>query len=407
MTIDKDTRARRGQGSVAWIESKGRYRISVPRRDRPNDPIREWSPGPQTPQAEQVAQDRRVAILAARNAGQVAVASGSGTVAEWLDEWIALQTGKDPKTIAEYRGRVDLYLVPTLGRYRLKTLKPADIARAYDRLRLPRGERPAPRDRRPSRVDYLSETSIRLAHKTLVAALNVAMRMDPPRILSNPAELISVGNDQPEIEPPTIDQVDAMLADLAERSDPMLAYYLAARWSGARQGELAGLRRSDVDPESHTLTFRRQVPTVADGRRRGLKAGRARSVVVPRFVIDAILAQPVHHRSPLAFHRPDGSPLTHNLGGGHFLRLTTRLDLRPSNGADLDHFRPHDLRHAFATMMREAGGMDALVAQAMGHASVTMLERYSHIVPRRGGRAYQLVVTSLGADDARDFYGIR
>lgn len=407
MKATNDTRARRGDGSVAWIASKGRYRISVPRRDRPGEPIREWSAGPECPAQEKIAQDRRIAILAERNAGGGYVAA-SGTVAEWLDEWMGLQTGKPASTVRAYRTRIDLYLVPTLGRYRLKDLDAPQIARAYDRLRLPADQRPAPRDGRKVRREMLSESTIQAAHKVLVAALNDAMRANPPRIRSNPAERLTVQNDAPEIEPPTIDQVVAIMAELSRTADPYYAFYQAARWSGARQGELFGLRRSDVDPVGRTLTFRRQ-NAVDGGRRRGLKAGRTRTVVVPQYVVDAILDQPIHARSPLAFTRADGSglPLTQGVMRGHFDRLTERLDIRPPHGADLDHFRLHDIRHAFATMMRQAGAIDALLAAAMGHSSVTMLERYSHIRVVRGGQAYQLVVGSLTADDARDYYGIR
>jgi len=400
---------RRGQGSTAWIASKGRYRISVPRLDRPDDPIREWFPGPQSPAQFDRADARRIEILAHRNAGGSTVV-GTGSVAEWLDEWLARQDG--PKVRA-YRSRIDLYLVPALGRKRLKDLGAPDIRKAYARLRLPADQRPRPRDGRAPRVELLSESTILAVHKVLSAALNDARREDPPLIKSNPCELVDVIADDPEIQPPTIDQVDAMLGDLAARDDAYLPLYLAMRWSGARQGELFGLLRDDVSRQDRTLTFRRQLADAPDQhgrvRRRRLKAGRTRTVVVPQFVVDAILDQPVHHRSPLAFTRADGTgrPMTQGVLKGHFDRLVSRLGICPPHGADLDHFRPHDFRHAFATMMREAGADDHRIQAAMGHASVTMLERYSHIVPRRGGQAYQLVVGALGADDARDFYGIR
>jgi integrase len=401
-----ETRARRGQGSVAWIESKGRYRISVPRRDRPGEPIREWFAGPESPARRAAAEDRRIEMLADRNAGGSVAASG--TVAEWLDEWMGLQSGKPDTTIRAYRSRVDLYLVPTLGRYQLRNLKATDIARAFDKLRLPADQRPRPRDGRAIRGRVLSESTIQAAHKVLTAALNDAMRTDPPRIRTNPAEQVRVQDDAPEIEPPTIAQVVAIMSHLSQTADPYYAFYQAARWSGARQGELFGLRRSDVDRNERTLTFRRQVQRT-EGRRRGLKAGRTRSVVVPQYVVDAILDQPIHQRSPYAFTRADGTgrPLTQGVMRGHFDRMLARLGICPPPGADLDHFRLHDLRHAFATMLREAGAIDALLAAAMGHSSVTMLERYSHIRVRRGGQAFRLVVDSLGAEDARDYYGIR
>lgn len=41
--------------------------------------------------------------------------------------------------------------------------------------------------------------------------------------------------------------------------------------------------------------------------------------------------------------------------------------------------RPHALRHTAATLMRQAGIADRLAMEQLGHSSLTMLQRYSHI----------------------------
>lgn len=388
------TRRRKGDGSVTWIARRGQYRVRVPQRDRPGSPIERWSPGPETPAQERAAHALRNSLIADRDIGGP-VLDRTLTVGQWLDEWMGLQAGKRPETVRAYRARIDLYLIPALGRYRLADLDGPHIQRAYDRLR----QRPGQRRER------LSESTILAAHKVLTAALNDARKANPPRIATNPAERVTVRDASPEIEPPTIDQV-ATLIDSLDPADPMRAYYLVAYWSGARQGEIAGLRHSDVDPDARTLTYRRQADH-ATGRGRRLKAGGGRTVVIPQDVVDAIAALPRHASSPLVFHQADGRALSQSIIHGHFQRACAALDLTPPTGSDLDHFRPHDLRHAFATLMRQAGAADVFLMGALGHASTKQLDRYSHVRPTRGGQAYYLVLGSLGAADARDWYGIR
>jgi integrase len=392
------TRARKGSGSVTWIAARGQYRVRVPRQDRPGSPYDQWSPGPESPAARKVADDLRIATLADLARG-VPIIDRTRTVGAWLDEWLANQSGKKPQTVRAYRQRVEWYLMPFLDRVRLADLAPHHIQSAYQRLRTDG----SPRGRGP-----VSETTIGLAHKVLIAALNDARRADPPLVATNQAERVTVRHDSPDIEPPTIDQVQR-LVDVLDPTDQMRPFYLVAFWTGARQGEIFGLRWSDVDADGRTLAYRKQAPQRGDGERtrRPLKAGRPRTIVVPQVVIDALDALPRHPTSTLVFHTSTGKPLNQRNVKRHFDDAQARAAIAPPQGADLDHFRLHDLRHAWATTMLSAGATAVLVQGLGGWSSLDMLDRYGHVRPQRGGRAYQLVVDALGADDARDFYGIR
>ena len=44
-------------------------------------------------------------------------------------------------------------------------------------------------------------------------------------------------------------------------------------------------------------------------------------------------------------------------------------------------FRIHDLRHTCAAWLVSAGGALPEVRDLLGHASITMTERYAHLVP--------------------------
>ena len=50
--------------------------------------------------------------------------------------------------------------------------------------------------------------------------------------------------------------------------------------------------------------------------------------------------------------------------------------------AGVGHVRWHDLRHAHATLMLQAGVHPKIVSERLGHASIGMtLDTYSHVLP--------------------------
>ena len=53
-----------------------------------------------------------------------------------------------------------------------------------------------------------------------------------------------------------------------------------------------------------------------------------------------------------------------------FKRISTALNMRVT---------PHMLRHTFATLCRQDDVPDRLAMELLGHASLSMLQRYSHV----------------------------
>jgi integrase len=65
--------------------------------------------------------------------------------------------------------------------------------------------------------------------------------------------------------------------------------------------------------------------------------------------------------------------------------------------AGLPKFRLHDLRHAVATRLLEAGLHPKIVSEALGHASVAFtLDVYSHVVPSMGSHVAAAMEEALG-----------
>lgn len=154
----------------------------------------------------------------------------AGTVEQWMTYWLDNIAARRvrPSTLATYRSYSAQWIVPTLGRRKLKDLKP-DHVRALHKAMEDAG---------------LLDASRRQVHAILRRALVVAER--EARILRNPAALVDappVGKGHHEWHTP--EEAAAILAhalDVSVRARLMVAFLMALR-----QGEALGLPWEDVD----------------------------------------------------------------------------------------------------------------------------------------------------------------
>ena len=210
--------------------------------------------------------------------------------------------------------------------------------------------------------------------------------------------------DEIEVEPYTLDEVRQLLKTAGERRS-------SARWAialalGLRQGEVLGLRWSDVDLDGGTLWVRRgrlrpryvhgcggtcgkspgycprrllARPETDDTKSR---AGR-RAVGLP----DELVALLVKHReeqkreramaaqlwrdSGYVFTTPVGEPINPNTDYHHWKRLLADAGLRDG--------QLHDARHTAATVLLILGVPERAVMGLMGWSTTAMAASYQHI----------------------------
>jgi integrase len=154
---------------------------------------------------------------------------------DWLSEIV--ERSVRPKTWVSYRSIVERHLIPGLGTIRLDELRAADIQRY---LNAKSETKLAPRT--VARHRNVLRQALGHAERTELISRNVAKLAVPPRIPRR------------EVHPLTPDQVRVFLA--ATEGDPNAAIYLVAIGVGLRQGEILGLRWSDLDLEAGTLRVR-------------------------------------------------------------------------------------------------------------------------------------------------------
>jgi integrase len=295
----------------------------------------------------------------------------NATVADLVFKWLAVvaEPNFSPSTLAEYRRLISKEIVPRIGKTKLRALRASDLDGLYADLRK-RGLSPAS----VHHVHSLLRAILNQGVKWGWLATNPAKNATPPRVAKH------------ELDIPEPDEVLLLIGG----ADPDLGTYLRlAAVTGARRGELNGLRWSDVDFVGGALSITR---AVVGKRNEGLtvketKTGSRRTIALDPETIDAL----AHHRNRFEDRaelagvvlsdeayifspdvagrrpwRPDGISLA-------FRRLRKDLGLRD--------FRLHDLRHAAATRMLAAGVPVRTVAGRLGHANATTtLNTYGHWV---------------------------
>ncbi len=298
------------------------------------------------------------------------------TVAQFLERWLedVVKPGKRPRTYDAYETIVRVHLIPALGRHRLEQLTAQDIQRMLNQ----------------KRHEGASGRTLLNIRGIIRAALNQAMRWDlVPR---NVATL----TDPPKLERFEANPIPA--ADVgkflrAAEGDPLEALWMTTLWLGMRQGEVFGLRWSDVDVEGRSLRIQKQlqwtgkkprVPSLVDTKTQRSK----RTLPLPaplvaslrqhrtRQLEDQLLAgQRWQGRKwNLVFCTSIGTPLDQSNVTKRYRELLGR--------AGLDVRRFHDLRHSTGTFLASRGVHPRFIMEILGHSQIsTTMNTYTHVEP--------------------------
>jgi len=188
------------------------------------------------------------------------------------------------------------------------------------------------------------------------------------------------------------EQIVALLRACRSARDRLLVLVMAR--AGLRRGELCGLRRGDVHlltdsralgcevARAHLHVVRRDNPN-----RAWAKSRRQRVVPLDFLVVQGFDSYEFERMRVAAaadsdfvfvnlFRAPIGAPLRPDAVGELLAAASRRAGLDPA-------IRPHQLRHAFASNVADSGGGIDVVAELLGHASVSSSQVYSHPDPSR------------------------
>lgn len=183
-------------------------------------------------------------------------------------------------------------------------------------------------------------------------------------ITSNPILGVSLEDESDSVRNKVMesDQFTLMLAQC--RRAVVRAVLLVAYDSGMREGEVACLRREEVD----MITGRVSLSA------KGTKTKQARAPRLTRRAIDAIKELPVFADSPYIFTNPQS--------GSHYAPCTLLVWFKDAcRRAGLKGFIFHDLRRSFVTLSRRVDKVEeSVIMKQTGHRTASVFKRYNIVV---------------------------
>jgi integrase len=305
----------------------------------------------------------------------------------FLERWLVIIADSlRPSTVRAYTNSVRKYIMPGIGRRRMKDLRPDHIQQLYAKCKRAGAK----------------EGTLKAIHVALHCALNSALRCGA--LKRNPADVVNKPRvHHREMKTLTLDQVQVLLDATREHELGTLLHLAIS--TGLRQGELLGLRWSDLDWKTGVLQVQRQLQRVAG---QGLQfmepktsAGR-RSVVLGR----ELLARLGEHRKRQMEYRLIAGARWQESGLIFPSTIGTPMDARDLlrnfkavlAAAGLPEVRFHDLRHTAATLMLQQGVPFKVVQESLGHARSSLtLDVYSHVVPAMQQDAADRMEAALGS----------
>jgi len=280
---------------------------------------------------------------------------------QWLPVYPA-SVGNRPTSIREKQIHIRRHLKPALGPLHLDDIRGHVIDRLFADLRKPRAI-----GKTGSRMYTLSDKTIKNVRATLRRILASAFEWELiDRIPFLPkVKVTDKGWD-------FLPQDEATKLVAAARDDEERALLLFALDTGARAGEQLAFEWGDIDWHNNLVVFRRSSTRGVVG---PTKSGKERKVPMTERLGGA-LRRVKHLRGKLVFCRADGKPLT-------LWQLHERL-WGACRRAGLREIRWHDLRHSFASQLVMANVPLRQVQDWLGHSTMAMTMRYSHLAPGQG-----------------------
>jgi integrase len=188
-----------------------------------------------------------------------------------------------------------------------------------------------------------------------------------------------------EVKPFTPEQARKFLE--AARQDRLEGLYAVAML-GLRQGEILGLRWTDIDLATATLTVQQSlqrvggklsvVDTKTDRSRRSVRLPQVTATALVRHQMrqeqERQLAGTRWKDTGFVFTTTVGTPMDGPTVTHRFQALLKKVGL--------PHMRFHDLRHTCATLLLAQGVHPRIVMEILGHSQISItMNLYSHVIP--------------------------
>lgn len=156
------------------------------------------------------------------------------------------------------------------------------------------------------------------------------------------------------------------------RNKKFHSYVLLLMHTGMRPGEAAKLKISDFDTTINTVTIwltKTKKPRVLP------LSDKIISIIknLPLEEDEYLYLKPHHRKAKTTRLNPS------SIFKKSWARVLKNINNRDGEGKGVKHFNPHDLRHTAASHLLKAGVDIRTIADILGHSTLSMVMRYTHI----------------------------
>ncbi|MHC1792000.1 tyrosine-type recombinase/integrase [Solidesulfovibrio sp.] len=322
--------------------------------------------GPKTLQAKRDLEKAREEVKAKALASQEAEAVTFGSIFEGVYLESARQN-KKPNSVQTEKGLFKKWVGPVIGDVPLKDISPFHLERIKKNI-------------------AAAGLSARSAHYALCVVrqvFNYARDRDMTTCLSPTNKVKAPKTDNRRLRFLTHEEADRLLEYLAKRGLELHAISMVSLHCGLRAGEVFSLTWSDVDFDRETLTLR------------DTKNGRTRIAYMTTQVRDILAARVKGGPGDAVF--PGRGGVRRSYVSNAFERAVKELGFNDGITDSRQKVVFHSLRHTFASWLVEQGTDLYSVKELMGHRTLSMTERYSHLSPDSLRRAVKGLEAGLTA----------
>lgn len=279
---------------------------------------------------------------------------GKRTFGEYAAEWVEGQVHHRASTAGAVEVRLRLHVLPRFGDKPIATIQRSDVQAWVKALSV---------DLAPSYVEGL----YRLLAQVMLAAVDDGVLASSP---CGRGKVKLPEDVRPPLVVPTIGEVRALVDAAPEHAKALI---VTAAGTGMRIGEVTGLTVDRIDFLRRQVRVDRQLVGAAPLTFGPVKTRASNRTIPIADELAAVLARHVGgvDRDGVVFVNAHGRPWRRNSVGQEWARWRTAAGVG---------FKPHDLRHFYASSLI-AGGQSVKVIQArLGHATAQeTLDTYGHL----------------------------
>lgn len=303
------------------------------------------------------------------------------TVSSWFDTWI--KEYKEPTvkrgTVGVYKDNFNSYLRDTIGKKKLKDIRPEHIQKIYNDL---------------NKKEY-SRNTIELVSVVLSGMYKQAFKNKIIR--ENPVPLATLPKGEEQEEPRVMEVKEQKLFMEYSKDSYLNDMFVLALASGMRSGELRGLEWKNIDFKNRvihitntlvyvhkeyfldkpkTSTSRRDIPMLDNVftllKQRKVKQSEDRLKLGDKW-------KSKEGMENLVFTTESGYPINRDMLKQEMNRVITNIQTKH---VEFEHITPHTFRHTFATRCIENGMPPQVLKTILGHSKLSMtMDLYGHVLP--------------------------